>query len=143
VPVPSLDPNAPPRYGDHKLVAGFLDDPANYDMYAGGPIRLDSVPEVGCSGWAAPNPDLRLDWTGETLLRFYFVPDDGTTDTVLVVNDPSNTWHCADDSYGTSHPTVDFPTSQHGFYDIWVATYSEGPAVAGTLYITEFDGNHP
>ena len=26
--------------------------------------------------WAAPNPDLRLNWEGDTFLRFYFVPDD-------------------------------------------------------------------
>jgi hypothetical protein len=101
------------------------------------------MPQIGCTGWAAPNPDLRLDWAGDTLLRFYFIPDDPGADTVLVVNDPSNNWYCADDSYGTVHPTVDFDPSQRGFYDIWAAIYADGSPVSGTLYITELDGNHP
>jgi len=142
-PGPTLDPSAEPRYGTHKLVAGFLQDPATYLVYAGGPVDLSAAVGDGCVGWAASNPDLRLDWAGDTRLRFYFIPDDPNSDTVLVINDPSNTWHCADDSYGTPHPTVDFNPSQRGFYDIWVATYGEGTPVPGTFHITEFDGNHP
>lgn len=147
LPGPVLDPDAEPRYGSHKLVSGFLGDPAAHAIYAGGPVDVEPMPQIACNGWAAPNPDLRLDWAGEgTLLRFYFTPDDPGlpgSDTVLIVSDPSGTWHCADDSYGTVHPTVDFGASQRGFYDIWVATYAQADPVPGTLYITEFDANHP
>jgi len=146
VPGPVLDPTAEPRYGTHKLIAGFLDDPATYAIYAGGTVDLEGMEQIACTGWAAPNPDLRLNWEGDTFLRFFFIPDDPNiqgSDTVLVINDPSNTWYCVDDSFGTLHPTVDFDPSQQGTYDIWVATYGEGTPVSGTLYITEFDGNHP
>ena len=138
-----MDRAGPPLCGSHKLVAGFLADPATHAVYAGGEVDLSTAIGDGCVGWAASNPDLQLDWSGTTLLRFYFIPDNLLADTVLVINDPSNTWHCVDDSFATPHPTLDFDPSQTGFYEIWIATYADGATLPGTLYITELDDNHP
>jgi hypothetical protein len=132
-----------------KLVSGFLTDPAPFPITAGGPIDVAAaLPGQGCVGFAAVNPDLRFQWEGEGgLLRFYFFPatdpDTPAIDTVLVIRDPAGAWHCNDDSYGTSHPTIDINPSQRGYYEIWVGTYSAGEYGAGTLNVTELDTNHP
>jgi hypothetical protein len=144
---PTLNPSGPPTYGDTKLITGFLTDPAPYSIVAGGSVNLSSgVPGGGCPGWAAINPDLRFEWVGSGLLRFYYLPDDpgaDGADTVLVIYDPTGTWRCDDDSYGTRHPTIDFNPSQNGTYEVWVGTYSGGYYIPGTLFITEMDANHP
>jgi len=106
------------------------------------------LPGQGCVGFAAANPDLRFQWEGEGgLLRFYFLaasdPDTPAIDTVLVIQDPSGVWHCNDDSFDTSQPTIDFNPSQRGYYQIWVGTYYAGQNGAGTLNVTELDANHP
>jgi hypothetical protein len=146
--VATLDPSATPTYGYVKLHSGFLTDPAKYPITAGGPVSLAAaLPRLGCTGWVASAPDLGFQWVGGGgLLRFYFIPDRreaGESDTVLLIYSPSGTWHCADDSYDTLHPTIDFNPSQDGFYMIWAGTYHQGLFVPGKLHVTEVATNHP
>jgi S1-C subfamily serine protease len=130
----------PPTFGTYVLNTGFTPDPSAYEVISGGSVNVNYL-GGGCVGWAAAAPDIRINWTGSTFLRFYFIADEG--DTALVVNDPNVDWACNDDSFGTLNPTVDFTTSTTGAYDIWVASFTEGEFVSGTLYVTELDFNSP
>ena len=38
---------------------------------------------------------------------------------------------------------MDFTDADSGQYDIWVASYTSGESVQGTLYITEVTAYHP
>ena len=62
---------------------------------------------------------------------------------VSVINSPSGSYSCVDDSFGTLNPTVDFNSPSSGRYDIWVATYAAGESITGTLYVTGNTGNRP
>ena len=96
----------------------------------------------GCLGWASEAPDFQVNYTAsDSSLRFYFVADDGTSDTTMIVSDPDGNWVCGDDSYSTRNPTVDFIAPE--IYDIWIGSYTAGEGVHGTFYVTELDANHP
>lgn len=143
----SLDTALPPAYGSHTLAGGFLPDPFTAAATAGGPVDASYL-GGGCFGWAAQAADFEIVRTAATggLLRFYFIPDDPTRDTVLIINDPYGAWWCVDDSYGTPHPTIDFPTGDNGTYDVWLVSYPGYPAgtmIPGTFYVTEVALNHP
>ena len=58
-------------------------------------------------------------------------------DATLIVNAPDGSWWCDDDSAGDLNPGLVFDNPQSGRYDIWVGTYSEGPAADATLHISE------
>jgi hypothetical protein len=128
-----------PNFGDIALTTGFTPDPYAVGITSGGNV---DVSYLGCVGFATSGPDLRLHYSGGSfpLLRIYFI---GNGDTTLIVNDASGGWQCADDSFGTLNPTIDFYSPASGQYDIWVGSYGAGSFVSGTLYITELDSNHP
>jgi hypothetical protein len=67
----------------------------------------------------------------------------GAGDTTMVINSPSGSYFCSDDSFGTFSPTLDFNTPSSGRYDIWIGTYSPGGSIGGTLYVTESSANSP
>jgi len=110
-------------------------------MTSGGPVDVTYI-GGGCLGFATSAPDYSVNYTAGAFptLRFYFI---GSGDTTLVINSPSGSYFCSDDSFGTDDPTVDFNSPASGRYDIWVASYSAGTGVSGTLYVTENTGNHP
>ena len=139
-PTATLDLALEPSYYSEEGAAGFAGDPLSFALTSGGSIDVSYV-SPGCVGFAAPAPDFRFQWDGNGgLLRFYFV---GDGDAALVVNAPDNSWHCNDDSYGGSNPTVDFATGPDGRYDIWVASYSADTFITGTLFVTELDSQFP
>lgn len=140
----ALDPTQEARYGSPELTSGFLPDPMEIRVMSGGPIDTHYL-GGGCTGYAEPNPDVKLYYTsgGATLLRIYFVADSAGDDATLIINDTSANYVCNDDSYTTSNPTIDFGSPSGGRYDIWIGSYTQGAYVAGTLYITEIDSNHP
>jgi S1-C subfamily serine protease len=128
-----------PTFGTVELEAGFPDDPHMVEMISGG--EVDAAYLGGeCTGFAAIAPDFRLDWEGDTSdLTIYFSADDGG-DTTLLVNRPDGTWVCNDDSGPDAFdPLISLTGAPEGQYDIWVASYTAGSFVAGTLYITELD----
>ncbi|HML25047.1 MAG TPA: hypothetical protein PKD09_25565 [Aggregatilinea sp.] len=96
----------------------------------------------GCSGFTTSAPTFSFNYTAGAFptLRFYFI---GSGDTTMVINAPSGSFYCVDDSFGTLNPTIDFNSPSSGRYDIWVGSYAMGTTASGTLYATENTGNHP
>jgi len=122
------------------LASGFTPDPFTRYLSTNifGGFEVDDVSD--CAGFVSPTPDFRLQWSGTSGLRFYFV---GDTDTVMLINDPSGNYYCNDDSFDTLDPTISFSRSGSGQYDVWIGTYEDGGNVNGTLYVTEIFTQHP
>ncbi|MGQ9887263.1 MAG: S1 family peptidase [Aggregatilineales bacterium] len=138
-PAAALDYTLPPFYGTLTLRVGFLPDPAAVAVTSGGSVDVAAYLGGSCVGYAAPAPDVRLNWSGASSeLRIFFEAAAARRDTTLIVNDPTGAWHCNDDANGsTLNPLIVLPQPRPGQYDIWVGSYSAGDSVAGTLYITE------
>lgn len=130
------------NFGTVSLSPGFTPDPYTVSVTSGGSHDVrDMNLGSGCVGYATRQPDFILDMSGSSsMLRIYMV---GDGDTGLVINDPSGEWHCNDDSYGGTNPTVTMHSTSSGQYDIWVTSYSSGDNISGTLHITELDSRHP
>ncbi len=127
------DMSADAVYGSISLEAGFMPDPNETELTAGGTI---AVTEAGCAGNIAQSPDLELTFTaGENPLHIYVTSE---TDTTLVINGPDGSWYCNDDANGYN-PAVTFEPALSGVYDIWVGTYDSGERAPATLKITEID----
>ncbi len=119
----SLDPT----YGDVNLDEGFLPDPHEVSLTAGGDIEVD----VGsCSyGYVAEPPDVDFYYTtsGDADLYVYV---NGAEDTTLLVNRPDGSWVCDDDGLGDSNPVLVIPAAAGGLYNIWVGTSTAPPTRA-------------
>lgn len=134
-----LDYSKDSHFGAVDLEAGFSGDPRIVEISAGGSVDVDYL-NNSCTGYASSSPDYKLNWTGSSSLRIFFIADDGSDDTTIIVNDPNGNWNCNDD-YGSGYnPMVEFNQSSNGRYDIWVGTYGDQDSyVSGNLYITELD----
>ncbi|MBN1963656.1 MAG: SH3 domain-containing protein [Anaerolineae bacterium] len=139
--VATLNFSLPPNYGSTSLTSGFVPDPYTVSVTSGGAVNVSYLGS-GCNGYATSAPDFSVSYTAGAFptLRFYFI---GSGDTTLIINTPSGSYVCVDDSFGTLNPTIDFNSPSSGRYDIWVGSYAEGTFVPGTLYVTENTGNHP
>jgi len=134
----TLDWTLTPNFGEIELETGFLPDPHAIQIASGGTVDVNAV-MPDCRGYATASPDLNLRWTGNNgSLRIFFVPDDGTSDTTLIINDASANWLCNDDAY-SFNPGIDIEEAASGLYSIWVGSYFSDEVVPGTLYITELD----
>jgi len=140
-PVATLNFSLPPVFGSTALISGFLPDPFTVGITAGGPANVGYLGS-GCAGNATSAPSFSVTYTSGsfTLLRFYFI---GSGDTTMVVNSPSRSYFCNDDSFSTNNPTVDFNTPTSGRYDVWIGTFVQGANISGTLYVTERSSNRP
>lgn len=121
----SLNPN----FGTISLAPGFLPDPSEVNIVAGGSINASNL-GGGCAGNISNAPDVRLQWSGGSMT----IGARSGEDTTLVVNGPDGRWYCNDDSNGLD-PAMAF--NQGGQYDIWVGTYNGGTASA-VFYVTEY-----
>jgi hypothetical protein len=134
-PVTAQDPGAVPNFGTITLEEGFTPDPNERDLTAGGIVSLD----VGGCQYGnvseAPDLDLNYETTGGSDLYIYAV---SLEDTMILVNTPSGTWACDDDSYDDGDPLLVIRGAPAGLYSIWVGTYEESAAEA-TLFISEID----
>lgn len=129
----SPDWSLEPAYGTLELAAGFMPDPHQIAIAAGGDIDASSV---GCVGWVAAAPDYRVNWTaGSTGLPLIFSAQ-SNADTVLLVNDAEGNWLCNDDTNGVN-PAISITTPASGQYDVWVGTYMRGDLQDSTLSISE------
>ena len=137
-----LDWSAGANYGEIELSAYFAPDPHQISVRAGGSVDVSAqgYPD-DCAGYASRAPDVSLRWEGRTDdLSLYFVADDASEDTTLIVNTAIGEWVCNDDAHMlTLNPQVFLGTSTEGRFDIWVGTYSEGESISGTLYVTELE----
>lgn len=139
--VATLNFSLPPVYGSSALTSGFVPDPFTVGVTGGGPANVSYL-GGGCSGYTTSAPSFSVNYTAGAfpLLRFYFI---GATDSTIVINTPSGSYFCVDDSFGTLNPTIDFNSPASGRYDVWIGTFNTGGSVGGTLYVTENTANHP
>lgn len=122
-----------PTYGTISLSSGFAPDPYVVSLDAGGSISASSI---GCTGYIANAPDLRLNYrAGDSLPLIISVTSEA--DTTLVINTPNGGWACNDDGGNGSNPSIRFNAPQTGQYDIWVGTYSNGGIRPADLHISE------
>lgn len=129
------DPGADPAYGDVSLEEGFVPDPDETSLTAGGSIEVD---KGRCSyGYVANAPDVDLYYTTSGGSNLYIYVRSGE-DTTLLINTPDGSWRCDDDGLGDMNPVVIFRNAPSGLYDIWVGTYGDDLASA-TVYISEID----
>lgn len=143
VAVATLNYSLPPVYGSTSLTSGFVPDPFSLGVTSGGPVNAGYL-GGGCSGYMSSAPSYSVNYTAGSFptLRFYFITSAG--DTTMVINSPSGSYSCVDDSFGTINPTIDFNSPASGRYDVWVGTYADSTTfLGGTLYVTENTGNHP
>ncbi|HYO87384.1 MAG TPA: SH3 domain-containing protein, partial [Candidatus Limnocylindrales bacterium] len=140
-PVPTLNFSLPSNYGSVTLTSGFVPDPSTVNVTSGGTVDLSYLGS-GCTGFATSAPDFSVNYTSGAFptLRFFFV---GSGDTTMVINTPGGNFVCADDSFGTLNPSLDFNSPASGRYDVWIGSFSSGAFVSGTLNVTENMGNHP
>jgi S1-C subfamily serine protease len=133
-----LDVSEAPTFGTVSLAAGFTPDPHTVEMLSGGEVEANYL-GGGCTGYAAVAPDYRLNWSGDSdELRVFYAAADGS-DTTLLINLPDGEWVCDDDSDSGLDPLIEIQDPLEGQYDIWVASYSAGDFIDGTLHITELD----
>jgi len=133
----ALQPGGDPYFGSRTLAQGFLPDPFTQTVWAGGRVDVSYL-GTPCVGHASVLPDFRLQWEGsDTPLRAFFEAT-GDGDATLLIRAPDGTWYCNDDArFGTQNPLVVLDAPGPGRYEIWVASYTPGITVEGTLQITE------
>jgi len=144
-----------PTFGATHLQSGFVPDPAEYPLTAGGgsnPVNVsdlnlyDSATGQRCGqAFITRSPDFRFffqEGTSFNFLRFYVVTHNGA-DATLLVNMPNTQWRCNDDAHGTLMPAIDFTNPDSGQYDVWVGTWDASSHNPATFYITELQQNHP
>jgi hypothetical protein len=126
------------NYGSTWLSPGFTPDPYQVSVTSGGSLDVSAMNlGSGCVGYATSRPDFILHLSGTSgSLRFYNI---GNGDTGLVINDASGRWHCNDDSYGSTDPSVTINNAPEGQYDVWVTSYRSSENISSTLHITELD----
>lgn len=117
-----------------KLSGGFTPDPMTYDVVSGGSIDASKL-DGGCTGYIADAPDFQL--TFESGILELWISVISAADTTLVINTPTGDWICDDDSGGDLDPSIHFPNSPSGVYDVWIGTYDSTNTHDATLYISE------
>ena len=122
-----------PTYGTISLNPGFSPDPYVVSLEAGGSIAASGI---GCTGYIANAPDLRLNYTAGDALPL-IISVNSEADTTLVINTPTGGWACNDDGGRGSNPSIRFSAPQSGQYDIWVGTYSDDGIEPADLHISE------
>ncbi len=134
--------SADPTFGQIVLESGFLPDPHIVPMTSGGEVDVSRLNYGSdCVGYAASEPDFRLQWSsGAEALYIYFEAESSLDDTVLIISGPDGTWYCNDDAgLETLNPMVYFLNPAPGQYDIWVASFNIGEFHDGRLLISELD----
>jgi SAM-dependent methyltransferase len=135
-----LEADAPPRYGVVSLAEDFASDPYVVDVVSNGVTDVSMLELCSsCTGFASPEPDLVLHWTGSSRdLRIFFEAAETGEDATLIVRAPDGTWIGNDDAYhGTRNPFVLLTEYGPGRYAIWVASYGYGDVIRGRLSVTE------
>ena len=138
VPSCELSWNLNANYGTAELAAGFLPDPFTVGITSGGPCNASVSTGSQCVGYTTAAPDFRLRWSGRSSRIRIFFQAQGGGDTTLIINGPSGSWYCNDDS-SNFNPMVEFINPGAGQYDIWVGSYNQNEGIGGTLSITERD----
>ncbi|MBU2097244.1 MAG: serine protease [Gammaproteobacteria bacterium] len=133
-----LDVAGEPGFGAVTLSHDELLEPYISELISGGSVDVSYLGD-SCVGYAASNPDFRVNMTDSgSELAFFFMADDEVSDTTLVINAPDGQWYCNDDASGDSFdPGLTFTAADSGQYDVWVGSYSSDESVSGTLSIVD------
>ena len=125
---------APPRYANLNLQAGFEPDPREVPVQAGGSTEAVSI-RPDCAGWIDfTRPDVDLNYQAGRFVLY--ISATSQADTTLVINDPSGAWHCNDNLVGRD-PGVVFQRPLPGNYNIWVGTVVRGVVPPATVRVSE------
>ncbi|MCS6930907.1 MAG: hypothetical protein NZM27_01695 [Acetobacteraceae bacterium] len=127
---------APARYATVSLRAGFMPDPHEIRVEAGGELDAGAARlGQGCVGWIdATRPDVTLNYTAGNFPLIFLV--ESREDTTLVILGPDGRWLCNDDFQGLN-PGIVIQRPASGEYRIWVGTFSRGRPQPAVLRITE------
>ncbi|HRP75153.1 MAG TPA: DUF945 family protein [Rhodocyclaceae bacterium] len=119
-----------------RLEAGFMPDPYEVALLAGGATELDGELGAECVGHVnVEQPEVVFEYVADGSPLYFFV--ESGDDTSLLVRGPDGTWYCSDDGPDRGlDPLVWLPEPQGGRYDVWVGTLGEALADA-TLMISE------
>jgi hypothetical protein len=142
-PAAAQDVTANPHYGSITLDSGFIPDPQNVDLQAGGTNDARSL-GGDCRGYVATAPDYNLYYTAGTFPLYFSATSD--RDTVIVVNDPQGNWLCNDDDgVGAFNPGIEIARPSSGLYNVWVGVYGgSGEYAPARLHISELGmGENP
>jgi|CXWL01.1.fsa_nt_gi hypothetical protein len=130
----NINAGANGTFGRVALQTGFLPDPHDMMVNAGGPVQASSV-DAACAGRVAARPSVSLRFTAGQLPLIISATSEA--DTTLVVRAPDRSWHCNDDAVGLN-PVVRFDAPTTGRYQIWVGTFGEATdAPEAVLHISE------
>ena len=123
LPALAQDTSQPANFGEVTLEAGFVPDPHQVRITAGGTIDASTISGANCVGKISNAPDYKVHYTGggfPLVFRSY-----GASDTTLVINDAQGNWHCDDDSGTGLNAQVIFYDPPSGTYDVWVGTFGD------------------
>lgn len=139
-----LDLSAEPSFGSVSLTNGELSEPYFSELISGGSVDVSYLGD-SCVGYAASNPDFRVNLTESgSDLAFVFTADNEVSDTTIIINAPDGEWYCNDDdSDGSLDPGLRFYGAASGQYDVWIGSYTRDESISGTLGIvdeSEFGG---
>jgi hypothetical protein len=129
-----LEADAGPGTATVRLTYGFLPDPHEVDVVAGGPATPD---QPGCThGFVPTYPSVNFEYAGvESQPLFFAVNDRNAT---IHMNLPDGSWVCNDPSFAPYDPLVVVPNALSGTYHIWVGAVDRRQ-VGATLFISEID----
>jgi serine protease Do len=132
-----LNWRAAPLYETVTLSAGFMPDPREIRLEAGGSTEVGSDLAPDCKGNVnASRPDVDLDYTAGSSALYIYVR--ASFDSTLTVFGPDSRWYCNDDFAGRD-PLVVFQNPRSGNYNIWVGTYGGSDTPSARLLISEIN----
>ncbi|MGH8595883.1 MAG: peptidase S1 [Gammaproteobacteria bacterium] len=128
------DASMNPNYGTLPLEGGFVPNPHNVSILAGGDMQASETLS-GCVGWITRQPDFRLTYTANQYTGPLTVSVVASADSTLIIHTPNGQWQCNDDANGFN-PSVTFQQPASGDYAIWIGSYVDED-VEGVLSFSE------
>lgn len=131
----NLNTGASGTFGQIQLRTGFLPDPHQVTVAAGGAIEATRAHADCNAGYIAARPSFTLRYTaGELPL---FIGATSEADVTIAVRTPNGEWVCNDDN-DSLNPMVSWETPRTGRYQIWVGRFGvQEETVPAMLYISE------
>ena len=137
VQVQAADPFGDSTLATVDLGAGFILDPYFLRVIGGGDVPASEIDEA-CSGFVDEDPNVVLNWSGETEALTIFVYSD--SDPVLVIETPEGEILCNDDlDQVVLDPAITLEDPAEGEYHIHVGSFKADEPALGYLVITEMD----
>ena len=128
------DPTGDTTRATIDLSAGFIMDPYLLPVIGAGDTAAADLVD-GCNGFVDSDPDVVVNWSGETAQLSFFVYSD--SDPVLAVQLPDGSFLCNDDAgLRTVDPLVVIENPAEGAYQIHVGTARQGEPALGFLAAT-------